>query len=113
MSSIEDLARERLSLLAQIEELEHRRKEIDAHLVDAIEVGGHIDLDGEPVFRVQQKRDFRVDLAEKVLPAEVIAAATTTVEQVDRARLKAYAEAMGVIDDCLKVSTPFVSAVRR
>lgn len=111
--SIDDLARRRMALLEQREAIEAEIKSVDAQLIDAIEVGGHIDLDGAAVFRVQQKRDFRVDLAEKVLPAEVIAAATTTVEQVDRARLKAYAEAMGVIDDCLKVSTPFVSAVRR
>lgn len=113
MTSIEDLARERLAVEAQIEELEHRKKSIDAQLVDAVEVGGHVDLDGAPVFRVQQKRDFRVDLAEKVLPAAVVAASTVTVEQVDRARLKAYAEAMGVLEQCVKVSVPFVAAVRR
>ena len=33
------------------------------------------------MFRVQQKKDFRLDLAEKILPAEVITAAT--VETVD------------------------------
>ena len=112
-SNIEVLARERLALLAQIEDLEQRKKQIDAALIDAIEVGGLVDLDGEPVLRVQQKRDFRVDLAEKVLPAEVITACTVTVEQVDKAKLKSYAEAMGVIDACLKTSVPFVSAVKR
>ncbi len=113
MSSIEDLARERLALLAQIEDLEQRKKQIDAAIIDAIEVGGLVDLDGEPVLRVQQKRDFRVDLAEKVLPAAVITACTVTVEQIDKAKLKSYAEAMGLLDGCLRVSEPFVAAVRR
>ena len=113
MSSIEDLARERLSLLAQIEALEDRKKEIDAQLVDAVEVGGTVEIDGAPMFRVQQKKDFRLDLAEKILPAEVITAATVTVEQVDKSKVKAYAEALGLLDGCLKVSEPFVAAVRR
>ena len=113
MSSIEDLARERLSLLAQIEALEDRKKEIDAQLVDAVEVGGTVEIDGAPMFRVQQKKDFRLDLAEKILPAEVITAATVTVEQVDKSKVKAYAEALGLLDGCLKVSEPFVTAVRR
>ena len=113
MSSIEDLARERLSLLAQIEALEDRKKEIDAQLVDAVEVGGTVEIDGAPMFRVTQKKDFRLDLAEKILPAAVVTAATVTVEQVDKAKLKAYAEAMGLLPDCQKVSEPFVAAVRR
>jgi hypothetical protein len=111
--SIDVLARRRMALLEQREAIEAEIKSVDAQLIDAVEVGGHIDLDGEPVFRVQQKRDFRVDLAEKVLPAAVITACTVTVEQVDKAKLKSYAEAMGVIDACLKTSVPFVSAVKR
>ena len=59
-----------------------------------------------------QKKDFRLDLAEKILPAEVITAATVTVEQVDKAKVKAYAEALGLLDGCLRVSEPFVTAVR-
>lgn len=113
MNDIEVLARQRLALLAQIEGLEQRKKQIDAALIDAIEVGGLIDLDGEPVLRVQQKRDFRVDLAEKVLPTAVITACTVTVEQVDKAKLKSYAEAMGVLEQCVKTSVPFVSVVKR
>jgi len=113
MSSIEDLARRRMALLEQREAVESEIKSIDAQLIDAVEVGGRIDLDGEPVLRVAQKRDFRVDLAEKVLPAAVVTACTVTVEQVDKAKLKSYAEAMGVIDACLKTSVPFVSAVKR
>ena len=46
MNNIEVLARQRLALLAQIEGLEQRKKQIDAALIDAIEVGGLIDLDG-------------------------------------------------------------------
>jgi len=112
-ANIEQAARDLLRLQAELEDLEARIKEKKAILIDAVEVGGTVEIDGAPMFRVQQKRDFRVDLAEKVLPAEVITAATVTVEQVDKSKVKAYAEALGLLDSCLKVSEPFVTAVRR
>ena len=43
----------------------------------------------------------------------MITAATVTVEQVDKAKVKAYAEALGLLNGCLRVSEPFVTAVRR
>jgi hypothetical protein len=93
--------------------LDLRIKEQKAILIDAVEVGGTVEIDGAPMFRVAQKKDFRLDLAEKVLPAEVITASTVTVEQVDKAKVKHFAEALGLLDGCLKVSEPFVAAVRR
>jgi hypothetical protein len=111
--NVEQAAKELLRLQAELEALEARIKEQKAILIDAVEVGGTVEIDGAPMFRVQQKKDFRLDLAEQVLPAEVITAATVTVEQVDKAKVKAYAEALGLLDGCLKVSEPFVAAVRR
>jgi hypothetical protein len=112
-ANVEQAAKELLRLQAQLEDLEAKIKEQKAILVDAVEVGGTVEIDGAPTFRVTQKRDFRVDLAEQVLPAAVVTAATVTVEQVDKAKLKAYAGALGLLDGCLKVSEPFVTAVRR
>ena len=78
--NVEQAARELLRLQAELEDLEARIKEQKAILVDAVEVGGTVEIDGAPMFRVQQKKDFRLDLAEKILPAEVITAATVTVD---------------------------------
>ena len=111
--NVEQAARELLRLQAELEALEARIKEQKAILIDAVEVGGTVEIDGAPMFRVTQKKDFRLDLAEKVLPAEVITAATVTVEQVDKSKVKAYAEALGLLGECQKVSEPFVTAVRR
>ena len=111
--NVEQAAKELLRLQAELEALEARIKEQKAILIDAVEVGGTVEIDGAPMFRVTQKKDFRLDLAEKILPAEVITAATVTVEQVDKAKVKAYAEALGLLEACQKVSEPFVAAVRR
>lgn len=46
--TIDTLARRRLALLAQREDIDAEIKNIDAQLIDAVEVGGHIDLDGQP-----------------------------------------------------------------
>ena len=83
--NVEQAARELLRLQAELEDLEARIKEQKAILVDAVEVGGTVEIDGAPMFRVTQKKDFRLDLAEKILPAEVITAAT--VNQPDKALL--------------------------
>ena len=79
--NVEQAAKELLRLQAELEALEARIKEQKAILIDAVEVGGTVEIDGAPMFRVTQKKDFRLDLAEKILPAEVITAAT--VETVD------------------------------
>ena len=79
--TIDTLARRRLALLAQREDIDAEIKNIDAQLIDAVEVGGHVDIDGQPVWRVQQRRTFSVDRARELAPPEVITAAT--VETVD------------------------------
>ena len=81
MTTIDTLARRRIALLAQREDIDAEIKNIDAQLIDAVEVGGHVDIDGQPVWRVQQRRTFSVDRARELAPPEVITAAT--VETVD------------------------------
>ena len=86
MNNIETLARRRLALVEQKESLEASIADIDTQLVDAIEVGGTVDLDGAPVFRVAQKRTFSIERARELVPAELIAAAT--VPSLDSKRLR-------------------------
>ena len=43
--TIDTLARRRLALLAQREDIDAEIKNIDAQLIDAVEVGGHVDID--------------------------------------------------------------------
>lgn len=115
MTDIEVLARKRLSLIAQREEIDTALKAVDAALIDAIEVGGAITIDDEPVFRVQQNKPFDVDTARKVLPAELVALATVTetVEVIDKARLKSLADGLGLLDACVKPGRPFVAKAGR
>ena len=94
--NVEQAAKELLRLQAELEALEARIKEQKAILIDAVEVGGTVEIDGAPMFRVTQKKDFRLDLAEKVLPPEVITAATVTVEQ--RGFLTARREVRQLLD---------------
>lgn len=86
MNNIEVLARQRIELVAQADAIKDRIAAIDELIVDAIEVGGHVDLDGQPVWRVQQRRTFSLDKARELAPPEVIAAAT--VETVDAKALQ-------------------------
>lgn len=77
--NIEVLARRRLALLEQKEAIEAQLADVDAAICDAIEVGGRIDVDGETVFRVQQRRTFDLLLAQAIVPDELIEAATVPI----------------------------------
>ena len=97
--NIEVLARQRLALKEQQESIAEKIAQIDALLVDAIEVGGSIDLDGHPVLRVQQKRTFSPDLARDLVPADLIEAATVpTLDAKEVADAAAAVGAGGVHD---------------
>lgn len=106
MNDIETLARRRLALVEQKDSLTEAIAAIDAQLVDAIEVGGSVDLDGQPVFRVQRKRTFSLDLAREVLPAELIEAAQTVT--VDQAALKRMIPP-ALLDACMKPGAVYVA----
>lgn len=110
MNNIEALARRRLALVEQKESLEASIADIDTQLVDAIEVGGTVDLDGQPVFRVAQKRTFSLELARDVLPAELIEAAETVT--VDQAALKRMIPP-ALLDACMKHGAVYVAKAGR
>jgi len=108
--NIEVLARRRLALVEQKESLEASIADIDTQLVDAIEVGGTVDLDGQPVFRVQRKRTFSLELARDVLPADLIKAAETVT--VDQAALKRMIPP-ALLDACMKPGAVYVAKAGR
>lgn len=105
MNDIETLARRRLALVEQKDSLTEAIAAIDAQLVDAIEVGGSVDLDGQPVLRVTQKRTFSLELARDVLPADLIKAAETVT--VDQAALKRMIPP-ALLDACMKPGAVYV-----
>ena len=108
--NIEVLARRWLALVEQKESLEASIADIDTQLVDAIEVGGTVDLDGQPVFRVQRKRTFSLELARDVLPADLIKAAETVT--VDQAALKRMIPP-ALLDACMKPGAVYVAKAGR
>lgn len=110
MNDIETLARRRLALVEQKDSLTEAIAAIDAQLVDAIEVGGSVDLDGQPVFRVAQKRTFSLELARDVLPADLIKAAETVT--VDQAALKRMIPP-ALLDACMKPGAVYVAKAGR
>ena len=107
--NIEVLARQRLALIEQIEDASERVKAIDALLIDAVEVGGAVTLDGVPVFRVQQRRTFDVDKAVDLLPPEIVEAAT--VPTVDPKILKSMMPP-ALVDAAMRPGATFVAKAR-
>lgn len=110
MNDIETLARRRLALVEQKDSLTEAIAAIDAQLLDAIEVGGSVNLDGAPVFRVAQKRTFSLELARDVLPADLIKAAETVT--VDQAALKRMIPP-ALLDACMKPGAVYVAKAGR
>ena len=106
MTDIQVLARRRLSLAEQRESIDAAIAAIDAQLTDAIEVGGKVEIDGQPVFKVQQRRTFDVERARQLCPPEVIAAAT--VPTLDTKALKHLLPA-ALIEQCMKPGAIYVS----
>ena len=99
-------ARRRLSLVEQRESIDAAIAAIDAQLTDAIEIGGKVEIDGQPVFKVQQRRTFDTERARQLCPPEVIAAAT--VPALDTKALKNLI-GQALIEQCMKPGAIFVS----
>jgi len=110
MTDVQTDARRRLALLAQREEIDQALAEVDARLLAACPVGERIEVDGQPVFRVQQRRTFDVEVAKRVVPAALIAAAT--VPTVDAKALKALLPP-AVLDACMVEGAVFVARAGR
>lgn len=109
-NDIEVLARQRVELYARIEADKKAIADIDAKLVDAVEVGGVVDIGGEPVWRVQQKHTFNLAKAEELLPESVIAAAT--VPTVDKQLLQSLMPP-ALRDACMDLGKIFVGKAGR
>ncbi len=104
---IEVLARRRLALAEQKETIEQAIAAVDARLIDAVEVGGHIDIDDQAVFKVSQRRgNFDAAKAREVVPAELIEAAT--VPTLDAKALQKLLPP-ALVDACRKPGSIFVS----
>jgi len=110
VNDVQTDARRRLALLAQREEIDQALAEVDARLLAACPVGERIEVDGQPVFRVQQRRTFDVEVAKRVVPAALIAAAT--VPTVDAKALKALLPP-AVLDACMVEGAVFVARAGR
>lgn len=110
MNNIEILARQRIELVAQRDEISEAIAKIDTQIVDAIEVGGHVDIDGQAVWRVQQRRDFNLDKALTLVPDEVKTAATVT--QIDKKLLQSLMPPL-LRDACLEPGKIFVTKAGR
>jgi hypothetical protein len=67
MDTIDVLARQRQELAAQREVIDQRIKSIDAAIIDAVEIGGSVTIDGQPAYRVQQRRSFSAHLTRRPL----------------------------------------------
>ena len=113
--NVEVLTARLVDLDAQIEELQAQREDTVAALTDAVEVGGRLAIGDTTYYRVQQNKPFDVKKARKVLPPEIVALCVTveTVEQevVDKDRLRALAEGLGLLDQCVNPSKVFVNKV--
>ena len=104
--SLEVLARRRLSLVEQAEEIRHAIGAIDAQIIEAVEVGGRIDVAGEPVFRVAQRRTFDLGKAMELAPPEVVTAAT--VPTVDAKALRSMLPPV-LVEACMAPGATYVT----
>ena len=109
MNEVETLAARRLALLAIREDADEGIRQIDAQLVAALSVGDPVKVDGETLFRVQQKNTFSLDKARAMLPETVIEAAT--VPTVDVKLLKSLMPPAAV-KACMVPGATFVGKVK-
>lgn len=103
------LVRRRLALVEQRDSIAEQIRAIDAQITDAIEVGGVAAIDDQPIYRVAQRRTFSMDLAEKVVPPEIIEAAT--VPKVDEKTLKSLLPP-ALVDACMKPGAIYLTPVK-
>lgn len=110
MTDIEVLARQRVELAHQAKSIAQRIADIDQEITDAVEVGGIVDIAGEPVWRVQQKHTFNLAKAEELVPPELVEAATVTT--VDKQVLQSLMPP-ALRDACMDLGKIFVTAAKR
>lgn len=91
-------ARRLLALTAQQEEMQAAIDDEKAAILALTSVGDRIEVDGQPAFRIQQRRTFDLETAKRVVPAQLIQAAT--VPTVDAKALKSLLPP-AVLDKCM------------
>ena len=103
-------------LARQLADLEFRAAELaealydkKAQLLEALDVGDTIDLDGEPAYRVMSTRKFDETKARDLLPAHVIDQAT---EEKLSARLVRAMIPPVLYDAVTTEGTPYIKSVR-
>ncbi len=104
------------TIARQLAELETRSAEIadaiadkKAQLLEALNVGDTINLDGEPAYRVVSTRRFDETKARGLLPPHVIVQAT---EEKLSPRLVRSMIAPALYDAVTTAGTPYIKAVR-
>jgi antitoxin (DNA-binding transcriptional repressor) of toxin-antitoxin stability system len=100
MTDIEQLARDRKHWQAQKENVEAQIAHIDAQLIDAVEAGGRILIDGEPAYRIVATRG-RIDpqKLQAAAPAALVMASTVTTTSVDVKKLQSLMPP-ALVDTC-------------
>lgn len=103
------------ALIAQLVDLEARRAHLDdtinaikAQLLANRQPGDTLTLNGEPLYKVTQRRTFSEKAAADTLPAEVVEAATVT--KIDGAAVKRISPALW--ETCCTLSEPYLSKAR-
>ena len=103
------------ALIAQLVNLEARRADLDeliaqtkAALIANRQPGDTLTYDGNPVYKVTQRRSFDAKIAEATLPPDVAAAAT--VAKIDGTALKRLSPALW--ESCCTLSEPFLTKAR-
>ena len=103
------------ALIAQLVDLEARRADLDTHiatvkaqLLDGTAPGDTLTFNGEPLYKVTQRRTFDAQVAADTLPPEVVEAAT--VAKIDGAKVKHISPALW--ESCCTVSEPFLAKAR-
>lgn len=109
---LEDLAAKLADLQAQADSIAEAITETKAQILMIADVGDLLSVNGEPLYRVQAgSRRFAEAQARKVLPADIIDAATVTEPRLDSKRLRDLVPP-ALWDACCTVGAPAIRAVR-
>ena len=109
--NLEVLARQRLELKAQADAIAEQIAAIDARIIDAVEIGGVVNVGDQPAWKVQQRRTFDLEIAKTLVPQQLLDAATVTTTTVDPKALQALIPP-AVRDACMKSGKTFVAVAK-
>lgn len=108
-AAIEVLARRRLELTHQLDELKHAVAQVDAALMTMLQPGDHADIDGQPVWTIRAgNARFNEAKARDVLPQELVEAATVTETHLSKDRAREILPP-ALYAECCVAGRPFVA----